>query len=199
MLPELGKVDREAGEFWVANPFLMPTSGKNLSAYERNRLFLNLKGKDFIDASFASAVDIDADSRSAIPADYDNDGAVDLLVGSVGVGPLRLFKNQLPVQNFIHITLLDNQRPAIGSRVELRCGNQTIVRDLFAANGFMGQSPADLHIGVGQATQIDNIKILWATKGGSVQEFKNVHVNQRIAIKRQQPQIEVLTVGQPRN
>ena len=86
-LPELGKVDRENGEFWAGNAFTMIGEGNNLSAYERNRVFLNTgDGKEFLDASFASAADIDSDSRSAIVADFDRDGWPDLLVGSVGGG-----------------------------------------------------------------------------------------------------------------
>ena len=70
-LPELGAVDRENGEFWAENAFTMIGEGKNLSAYERNRVFLNTgEGIDFLDASFASAADIDSDSRSAIVADF---------------------------------------------------------------------------------------------------------------------------------
>ena len=33
----------------------------------------------------------DSDSRSVVAADFNRDGAVDLLVGSVGGGPMRLF------------------------------------------------------------------------------------------------------------
>ena len=87
MLPELGEVDRDAGEFWYENPFQIVTNGENLSAFERNCLFMNLDGQAFIDGSFASGADIDSDSRSVIATDMNADGAIDLLVGSVGGGP----------------------------------------------------------------------------------------------------------------
>ena len=181
VLPAIGAVDEEAGEFWVDNPFMMMTSGKNLSAYERNRLFLNRNGNDFVDASFASDADIDSDSRSVIPTDFDNDGNIDLLVGSVGGGPLRLFKNQIPTGNSVRIDLVNNNRAAIGSRVVLHCGQRKIVRDLFGANGFMGQSPAELHIGVGAVDAIDKLEVHWAEPSGMrVQEFENLPVNCRI-------------------
>ena len=37
----LRKLDKEKGEFWVGNPWLFPKSGENLSAYERNGIYLN--------------------------------------------------------------------------------------------------------------------------------------------------------------
>ncbi len=94
-LPKLGDLDEELGEFWAGNVFSMPRNGDNLSAYERNRLFLNKgDGESFLDASFASGADIDSDSRTVVAADFDRDGRPDLLVGSVGCGSLRLFLNR---------------------------------------------------------------------------------------------------------
>ena len=45
----------------------MPQEGANLSAYERNCLYLNLNGTDFMDASFASGADIAAGAMAPDP------------------------------------------------------------------------------------------------------------------------------------
>ena len=71
-------------------------------------------------------------------------------------------------------------RQAVGAQVVLRCGSTTITRDLFPANGFMGQSPAELVIGVGQATTIDQLVIRWPT--GEAQTFANLPVDGRLRI-----------------
>jgi hypothetical protein len=176
---QLGQVDTAAGEFWVASPFQMPRLGHNLSAYEENRLYLNVHGQRFLDASFASRANIDSDSRSVIVGDMNADGAVDALVGSVGGGPLRLFLNRIPAANHrLRIKLVGtaSNRAAIGSRVTLQCGPTTITRDWFPANGFMGQSPIDLSIGVGQATTVDRLTIRWPT--GRTQSLEKVPVDQ---------------------
>jgi len=168
-------VDRENGEFWASNPFMIPKMGENLSAYERNCLFLNIGGNDFINASFASNADLDADSRAAIPADFDRDGAVDLLVGSVGGGSMRLFRNRFPSDmRSVRLELqgTDSNRPGIGSRVVLTVGGRKIVRDLFPADGFSGQSPAELTIGIGKADQVDRLEIRWPS--GNTQTLTNV-------------------------
>jgi hypothetical protein len=182
-LPELGDVDREGGEFWVDNPFKIPGSGNNLSAYERNRLFLNLDGEDFLDASFASGADIDSDSRAVIAADFDRDGASDLLVGSVGGGPLRLFLNRFPRTNRrirLELTGVQSNRRGVGSRIEIEIGKRKIVRDLFPSNGGTGQGPVEWLIGVGRAARIDRLSVRWPT--GHVQRFEDLPVDSTIEI-----------------
>ncbi len=178
----LGKLDVDAGELWVENPFHLPALGENLSAYEQNRVFLNVDGNDFVDASFTSGADLDSDSRSVIAADFNNDGAQDLLVGSVGGGPIRLFLNRMPQGNRIDLELLQRggKAEAIGARVIATIGKRKVVRDLFPANGCLGQQPARIQIGLGEAKQADAITIRWPD--GALQELSEVPAgaNQRI-------------------
>lgn len=191
-LPPLGEIDREAGEFWVENPFLMTKMGMNLSAFERNRLYLNLGGESFLDASFASRADIDSDSRSVVAADFDRDGAPDLLVGSDGGGPLRLFLNRFPrTMRRIRIELVgvESNRPAIGSRIVAHCGGRKIVRDLFPANGCMGQGPVELLVGLGDVEKLQRLTVRWPT--GRVQEFTDLPVDSQITITEGQSQFKV--------
>lgn len=181
-LPALGEVDEAAGEFWVANPFMMPMQGDNLSAYERNCLFVNVAGRDFIDASFASSADIDSDSRTAITADFDGDGATDILVGSVGGGPLRLFRNQMQQGQSLTVELCGttSNRAGIGARLIARIGDRQIVRDVFPAGGFLGVGPALVTLGLADAESVDSLTVRWPT--GTVQEFSDISAGQRIVI-----------------
>lgn len=184
LLPELGEVDRKAGEFWVESPFQLVQKGENLSAFEPNRLFLNTGDNAFLDASFASSANVDSDSRSVVAADFDQDGAPDLLVGSVGGGPLRLFLNRFPkTANRVRLELIGkvSNRKAIGSRVVIQIGDRKIVRDVFPANGFMGQAPPELSIGVGSAQTLDKLRVRWPT--GKWQEFRDVKVKPQITIR----------------
>ena len=193
-LPEIGEVDREAGEFWVSNPLQIPEAGENLSAFERNKLYLSVDGKRFVDSSFASSTDIDSDSRSVIAADIDRDGALDLLVASAGGGSLRVFSNRLDQGNRIEIRLkgVKSNRQGIGSRIVAECGDRKIVRDLFPKNGFMGIGPALEWIGIGDAEKIDRLTVRWPT--GETQEFLDVEVNRSIQIE--EGSQEILTLNQ---
>lgn len=191
-LPEIGKVDREAGEFWVANPLSLPKVGENLSAYERNKLFLSVDGKKFVDSSFASTTDIDSDSRSVIAGDIDRDGGQDLIVASAGGGALRIFSNRLKQGNRMEVRLkgVKSNRPGIGSRIVAEFGDRKVIRDLFPKNGFMGIGPAVEWIGIGDAEKIDRLTIRWPN--GQVQEFLDVEVNRSVLIEEDAMEIETL-------
>lgn len=177
-LDAIGEIDEEAGEFWTKNPFQMPNERENLSSYERNRTFLNLDGNSFIDVSFASGADIDSDSRSVVAADFNLDGATDLLVGSVGGGSLRLFLNRFPKANYARIRLegSESNRAGIGARLTATVGTQKLVRDLFPQNGFMGQGPAEIILGLGDAKEIDRLEVRWPS--GKTQVYPNLPANQ---------------------
>ncbi len=177
---------------WEGNVFRLVTGGSNLSAYERNRLYLNAPGQSFVDASFASSADIDSDSRSAIAADFDRDGAPDLLVGSAGGGVLRLFRNRFP-RNMRRVRFelvgTRSNRPAIGARLIAHCGERQIVRDVFPANASMGMAPVEMLMGVGEVERIDSLTVRWPT--GKTQQFKDLPVDSEITITEGDAEFEV--------
>ena len=182
-LPPLGEIDAEAGEFWVENPFLMPEQGKNLSAYERNRLYLNLGGREFLNASFASGADLDADSRAAIAADFDRDGGVDLLVLSAGGGPLRLFRNQVPGRGgYLRVVLQGgaSNRSGFGTRLVADVEGQRVVRDVFPAAACLSQSPGEVVLGLGRADRVTRLEVRWPS--GTTQQFENLPANRVVRI-----------------
>ena len=195
-LPQLREMDTEAGEFWVENPFVMPKEGLNISAYERNRLYINMDGNQFVDASFASRVDIDSDSRAVIGADFSGDGAPDLLVASVGGGPLRLFENRFPARQRAHLELVGTRsnRSAIGSRLTFEVDGKRFVRDRFPHNPGMGQGPAQTLFGVGDAKKIDRLTVRWPD--GTIQRYLNVPVGPRVTLTEGQAQFKVAEGGQ---
>jgi hypothetical protein len=191
-LPVRGAINKDAGEFWVENPFDMPKEGKNLSAYENNRLFLNIDGQDFVDVSYGSLTDIDSDSRSVVCADFNRDGRQDLLIGNVGGGPLRLFLNECETDlagNSLRVELqgVTSNRQAIGARMEATIGDRKLIRDVFFPNGCMGHGPPDTLLGLGDATQVDSLKIRWPD--GRWTEHGAIPAGRYVRIREDQPAV----------
>ena len=85
-VPAPAELDESLDEFWSGNAFNISMS-HNLSGYERNRTYLNVDGKNFVEVSFVSGTDTDGDGRGDAcdycPADPDNDIDGDGICGDV--------------------------------------------------------------------------------------------------------------------
>jgi len=181
-VPLPGKLDPGLKEFWVTNPFQIASAGQNLSAFERNRMFLNVRGEAFVDVSHLSGADNDGDGRSVVAADFRNTGMLDLIVRQAGGGPLLLYENRLPPKSYLSVSLRGHQsnRQGIGARLTAEVGGRAIVRELYPANGYRSQAPNRVHFGLGEDRKIDTLTIRWPS--GKVQVIKEVPAGQHILV-----------------
>jgi len=182
-IPVPGKLSEELREIWVPNPWLFSNYRKNLSSYERNRLFLNRGSLRFVDVSHLSAADSDGDGRASIAADLNHDGMLDLLVRQVGGGSLLVLENRFPRKSFLTVSLRGTQsnRAGIGARLFLESNGHRQTRELYPGDSFMSQSPTELHFGLGDASAVDRLTIHWPS--GKIQEFQNLAADQHILIE----------------
>ena len=93
-VPAPAELDENLDEFWSGNAFNISMS-HNLSGYERNRTYLNVGGKNFVEM-VPTGTDSDEDGRCVVPLDFNQDGRQDLIVRQVGGGPFKLFENHFP-------------------------------------------------------------------------------------------------------
>jgi hypothetical protein len=177
-----GQLDASLKEFWVSNPWEIITEGYNLSAFERNRVFLNVKGKDFLDISHLTGADSDGDGRAVVAADFRNVGMLDLLVRQAGGGPLLLFENRLPRKHYLKVTLRgrESNRQGIGARLTAVVRGQQQVRELYPANGFLSQAPNLVHFGLADAEAVDSLTIRWPS--GKVQVLKELKGDRHVVV-----------------
>ena len=182
VIPELRDVDRESGEFWVPNPWDFATQRENLSAYERNGVFLNLGNGRFANIGHVSGADSDGDGRSAVGCDVTGDGRPELFVRQAGGGPLRVYRNRFPKAGWLTVSLegKTSNRQGIGARVIAHLGNRTVRRELYPVINFLSQAPARVTLGLGDARIIDRLEIHWPS--GERTELKDVEFNRPLVI-----------------
>jgi hypothetical protein len=199
-VPLPGKLDDSLKEFWVDNPWQIVAHGHNLSCYERNRVFLNVGGRDFLDISHLTAADSDGDGRAVVAADFRNVGMLDLLVRQAGGGALLLFENRLPRKNFLQVSLRGraSNRQGIGARLTAVINGQQIVRELYPANGYLSQAPNVVHFGLGDRAKIDSLTIRWPS--GKLQTLTDLTGNRHVIVDENNEgadAVSTVTPGQP--
>jgi hypothetical protein len=182
-----GKVDKTLGEFWVENPWEIMMSGHNLSAYERNRVYMNVPGearaRDFLDVSFLSGADSDGDGRGVIAGDLRNNGRLDVIVRQSGGGPFLIYENNFPQRHYLEVSLRGTQsnKLGIGARLIATVKGQNLVREQYPLNSYRSQMPNIVHFGLGDATQVDRLVIQWPS--GAKQELTNLAGDRHIIVE----------------
>lgn len=194
--PAPAKPDEKLGEFWSGSAWSISNS-HNLSGYERNRTYLNVGGKDFVDISYITGADSDGDGRCSVALGLDHDGRQELVVRQVGGGPLKVFKNNFPQRHWLAVSLrgVKSNRQGIGARLVARVGGRQIVRELFPANSYRSQAPASVHFGLADSETVEVLTIRWPS--GQVQKLKNLPADRHLMIREGQEKPAVITPGQP--
>jgi hypothetical protein len=151
---------------------------------ERNQILMNTGAAKFQDISskrdpFTSTYNV---ARGLVCADFNNDGAMDLLVTTVG-GRARLYRNVAPNRgHWLGVRAVDPQlnRDAYGAEITIRAGNKQWLRIVNPAESFLSSGPPAVHFGVGATTRIDSIEVLWPD--GILEEFAGCQTDCSIKI-----------------
>ena len=153
------------------------------------RLFRNRGDGTFEDVSHALGLDKIKLSapRGLIAADVYQDGAADLIVTQFNAPPVFLKNIGANKNHFVRLDLAGyaDNKTAIGVKVETFAHGHWQKWELAGASGYQTQGPPELLIGLGDADQIDLLRILWPT--GVLQDEidlpRLVDGRQEIAIK----------------
>ena len=120
-------------------------------------------------------------SNGAAYADFDNDGALDIVVNNSD-GISYIYKNNSIGNNFIKLKLkgTKNNLNALGARVALYSKSSTQTIENHFTRGFQSAMADAIHFGINQDQVIDSIKVVWNDTTSHL--LKDIKPNQTITI-----------------
>ncbi|MBS1791253.1 MAG: CRTAC1 family protein [Acidobacteria bacterium] len=158
--------------------------------YKQRKLFYrNLRDGTFAEiAGEVSAALLERRvSRGVAFGDYDEDGAVDLIVNELDGAPM-LLRNELmktankDSANWVQLKLVGTKsnRNAVGAKVKLTAGKLTQVDEVRSGDSYLSHSDWRLHFGLAEARTVEQVEIQWPN--GNVEKLKNLPVNQTLVV-----------------
>ncbi len=121
-------------------------------------------------------------SRGAATGDLDNDGDIDMVI-SIPEGRAVLLRNDNKGGHWLTLRLIGTKsnRDAIGARVTARTGGKTQYHCARGGGGYLSVNDRRVHLGLGTATTVDRIEIVWPS--GTRQVLENVPADQFLTVE----------------
>jgi hypothetical protein len=174
--------------------FYLGTGNPQYASLVPNKMFKNIKGDRFADVTTAARVGNLQKGHGVSFADMDNDGDEDIYIDMGGAYDGDGYENALylnPGQsnnNYINIQVegVTCNKAAIGAKLQITFNDnghmRTVFRDVNSGGSF-GANPLRQHIGIGQATAVEQVSILWpgSRQWQTITHLpvnKNVHITQ---------------------
>jgi hypothetical protein len=153
---------------------------------ERNQVLANDGAGSFRDFSDANP-DLCGTpnvARGLAMGDIDNDGALDLVVTTIA-GPAKVYRNIAePRGRWLTIRVVDTKgnRDALGAEVRIHAGERRWLRLVQPACSYLSSSDDRVHLGLGNATNVQRIEVTWPDGGREV--FAGGDVDRHLVLRR---------------
>ena len=171
--------------------FYLGTGEPNVSVIVPNMMFLNDRGKRFIEVTMAGGFGHLQKGHAVVFADYDEDGDQDVFEQMGGSKPVDEYRDAL-YQNpgfgrtwlKIRVVGKTSNRSGIGARIHAQFKEGNRLRSLYrhvGSGGSFGSNPLQQHLGLGSASEIVRLEVFWPTSN-TRQVFENVKTGQSIEV-----------------
>ncbi|MDP6539423.1 MAG: ASPIC/UnbV domain-containing protein [Planctomycetota bacterium] len=155
----------------------------SFSGYQRDRVFYNPDGpaeRRYFEAGWLFGLDGEHDGRCTVPVDVDGDGDLDLAL--LSLQGLRLFENRAAPARFARLRLMSGRSfaGALGAIVRLTAAGMTHSDHAKVLDGFQSQVPTDLHFGLGEADDVERVRVEWPS--GAVEVWEDLPADRLIVL-----------------
>jgi enediyne biosynthesis protein E4 len=154
--------------------------------YKEPLLLFHNEGKSFKNVSEQSGP-VFAKSFSArglAIGDFNNDGAVDVLISNNDGAPV-LLRNNIGSQNhWLGLRLIGRKSnpDAIGARITYQAGDLKRERMKVGGGSFLSSHDPRIVLGIGKRTKIDWLEVKWPQPSGLVERFTNLPLDRYVTI-----------------
>jgi hypothetical protein len=154
--------------------------------YEEPLMLFRNTGKSFQDVSAGSGpvFAMPMSSRGLAIGDFDNDGAVDVLV-SVNNGVPLLLRNNAGRQNHwlgIHLIGKKSNPDAVGAKLSYQAGDLKRSRTKVGGGRYLSSHDPRIVLGLGKHEKIDWLEVKWPLPSGATQRFTELPVDRYIKL-----------------
>jgi hypothetical protein len=137
-----------------------------------------------VSASAGSAFTKSLAARGMAIGDFNNDGAVDVLV-AVNDGPPLLLKNQAVLGNhWLGVKLVGRKAnpDAVGAKITWRAGDLVRSRLKVGGGSYLSSHDPRMVLGIGKRTKIEMLQVHWPQPSGLIETYKDLPIDRYITI-----------------
>ena len=155
-------------------------------SYREPLMLFHNDGKTLLDVSAGSGPVFSRplSARGLAVGDFDNDGAVDVLV-SVNDGAPLLLRNMAAKDNhWLGIKLVGTRsnRDAVGARVTYQAADLKRSLMKVAGGSYLSSHDPRIVLGLGKRSKLDWLEIKWPPPGGGTERFTDLSIDRYITI-----------------
>jgi hypothetical protein len=164
------------------DPFWQPYAERNqLFANDGTGQFHNISGKN---RSFCGTPNV---ARGLACGDLDGDGALDLLVTTVG-GRARVYRNVAPGRgHWLKVrALLDRAhgcRDAYGAEIRVRAAGRRWIRLVNPGCSYLSSCEPAAHFGLGEIRRVDSIEVIWPSGPRRREIFRGGSIDRTVVLR----------------
>jgi len=123
-------------------------------------------------------------SRGLAIGDFNNDGAVDVLVSVNDDAPVLLRNNVGSQNHWLGLTLVGRKsnRDAVGARITYQAGDLKRSRMKVGGGSYLSSHDPRMVLGSGQRKKLDWVEVKWPLPSGAVERFTDLPIDRYITI-----------------